>query len=283
MRLRSRVSCAVMAGIGVSSIGAFSAGCIGDDNAATDTDSGVDATMNTPEASAPAPDTGTDATVASDDAGVDASDSAVAVVDTGVDAGIDTGVDAGCSPSLPVAWQPPAYVPATLNPLGPCQHESIDQLYVDCLGDASSPDACAAYDDIAPGYPQCAGCLLSLEDASTYGAAVVRVVPQINLAGCIQLSDTTDAGFACATAVQAVQACAEASCRASCAVTSDPASVAAYIACTTAAAASAACSAWATPAQACVNAEADGGHIPTCFGATAEQVFDDIGVFFCDS
>jgi hypothetical protein len=281
MRLRTRVSCAVMTGIGVSALGVLAAACIGDDNAAETGDSGVDATMNTPDTSTPALDTGADTNPPPTDSGQDAGDDSAV---TAVDAGADTGVDAGCSPSLAAGWQPPPYVPAERDPLGPCNHASVDGLFVDCLGDGSTASTCASYAEGGSGYPGCAACLLTPEDASIYGAAVVRVVPQINVAGCIQLSDLSDAGYACATAVQAVQACAEASCRASCAVTSDPASIATYVACAKAAAASTACSPWATAAQACVNAEEDAGALGTCFnGATDEAVFDDIGVFFCDS
>jgi len=277
MRLRTKVSCTVIAALGVSSLTAFASGCIGDDNAAP-ADSGVDATANEPDTSvtpdAFVPDTGLQEV----DAGQDASDSAVA----------DTGVDAGCAPALPVGWTPPAYVPTTGEQIDGCQASNgsaeIDSYWVACLGDASTPATCAAYPDAATANAHCATCLLTPEDASAYGPEVVRVVPQLNLAGCIQMADPSDGGLACATAIQAVQACAEAACRPSCAVTSDPASVAAYVACAKAAAASTACSPWTTPAAACLSAESDAGYpVTNCFAVTDEATFDSVGFFFCGS
>ncbi len=283
MRLRTKVSCAIITGLGMTSLAAFAAGCVGDDNATPAVDSGLDSTVNEPETSTPTPDAsedagpGTDSAPTNQDAGDDAGDSAIP----------DTGVDAGCAPALPGAWQPPAYVPAIGRYTSHCDNGSsqVDGYWTACLGDAAAPAACAAFADASALNADCAPCLVTPEDAGAYGAAVVRGVPVLNLAGCIQIADTSDAGLACATAVQATEACAEAACRASCALTSDPASVAAYVACTKAATASTACSTWATPAQGCVSAEQEAGvgEITNCFAATAEQEFDDIGVYFCGS
>jgi hypothetical protein len=283
MRLRTRISCAAAVAIGVSSLATLGAGCVGDDNATpSGGDSGVDSTVNEPETSTPTPEASADAGTDSpaSDAGQDATDSAVVV---------DTGVDAGCSPALAPGWTPPAYVPATGQYQFECRapngQAEVDQYWVACLGDASTPATCAAYPDASTDNPLCVTCLVSPEDASAYGAEVVRVVPQLNVAGCIQLADTTDAGYSCAAALQAVQACVEASCKPSCAVTSDPASVAAYVACAKAAATSS-CNAFSATAAACVGAYVDAGSYTAnaCLsGTTDEQEFDDVGFFFCGS
>jgi hypothetical protein len=281
MRLRTKVSCAIIGGFGVSSLAAFTAGCISDDNASPETgDSGVDATMNAPETSSPS-DTGTDSTEPSDDAGVDAAqdagDSAVAVV--------DTSVDAGCAPALPNGWQPPAYVPAQTPHLHDCVGSQVDNYWTACFGDASTPAVCAAYSEAGAQPAGCATCLVTPEAVSPYGPEILGVVPEPNVAGCIQQTDLTDAGFSCAVAVQAAQMCAEAACKPSCAVTADPATVAAYVACAKAAATSV-CNALATTALGCLAVELDAGSnaATTCLsGTTDEETFDDIGMFFCHS
>jgi len=284
MRLRTRASCAIIAGVGLSSLAAFAAGCVADDNAAPLTDSGIDSTT-TPEASTPGPDAGSDtgtdaAPTPIADAGQDASDAAPPVV-------VDGGVDAGCSPVLAANWKPPAYIPVRSSYQSQCDllvGGQVEAYWDDCLADAGA-SACASWLDSGVN-EACATCLVTPQDAGYYGAAVIFSVPQVNLAGCIQLADPSDAGITCATAIQAAQTCVQASCTPSCAITTDPATVAAYVACTNAAATST-CITYVTAAATCITSEQDAGGSASsdCFvaPATEQNEFDDFGHFFCDS
>jgi len=286
MRLRAGVTCATMTCAGVLSAGGL-VSCVGDNNAAPTTDASViDATQ--PDTSVPpSADSGTDA-------GANAADAADAAPIVDASPGIDAADSAvGCVPTGN-AFTPPAYVHAQAQTFD-CPNDSQDlALAQACTGDASTFAACSTFattgmaDDA--GIPTaCATCLLTPEvpdDAGTYGPAVVGPVTAPNVAGCVELADPSDAGLACAVAVQAAAKCAEFECKPNCPVTDTP-SRAAFFACVQVAATSTACSAYTLAANACLAMEADGGpsSIDTwCVGAPDPVTqFEDIARFFCTS
>jgi hypothetical protein len=242
MRLRIGISCATITCAGAAL--ATAASCVTSNNSPGP--GGTDASFS----EAGSPDTGSVQPI--EDAGADTAipDSAPAT---------DAPVDAGCSPRS--GFQPTAYVPAT-NSLDCIGSPIQGALATDCFNDAATYASCAGFADA--GFDAgvdtnaCLACLVSPEDSDAgYGAVVQGVVPVLNVAGCIQLGDPSDAGYTCAAAVQAAWACAEYACKSSCPVSDDP-SRAAYVACTELAA-TGVCSAYTQLAQACVAAEVDGG------------------------
>jgi hypothetical protein len=227
---------------------------------------------------------------AGSDTGIDAADAApTGDANPGVDAA-DSAV--GCAPTG-AAFVAPAYVPAQGQAYD-CNGDSPDlALAQACVGDASTYDACTnfvAHNDEDGGLPQtCTTCLLTPEvnEAGTYGPAIVGPVTVPNLAGCIELADPTDAGVGCAMAIQAALTCAEAQCKPNCVVTDDV-SNAAFFACAKTAATNSVCNVFTMAANACLAIEAaDGG--PTnvsqwCVGAGDPVTqFEDIARYFCTS
>jgi hypothetical protein len=286
------------AGAAVAGAAATAEGCVSSNNpGAPGTDSGSTAS----DTGAPTPDASFDATVT--DAGVDS-----ASEDAGIDTGVDAGVDAGCTPrALPAGYASPPYIhwvgQQTLdcytngNSLPPSP--VLQTLGADCFGDASTYASCNSYaatgEDGGAVSTQCATCLFSPEGSDAgYGPMIQSVVLVPNLAGCIEGADKSDAGLACAEAVQAAWECGEAACKAACPV-SDDTSRDAYLACATAAAASV-CATYAQAATTCLAAEriyaADAGPQALgnsdlanyCFGgATTSDEAADIAAYFCAS
>ncbi|MGO8994645.1 MAG: hypothetical protein ACLQVI_15120 [Polyangiaceae bacterium] len=208
-------------------------------------------------------------------------------IDTGFDAGAtDTGtpaVDAAdaadaadatppCAPGSVAGFVLPAYIHSYQSPDNPCETRDNAALAASCAVDDSTFESCSTYPAEAVLWgtsSQCTACLLAPEytlpqdageDAApppTYGAAIQTRVTVPNIAGCIELSDTSAAGLACAMAVQAAWRCEEFACNPTCPVVDNP-SETAYFACTQAAATSV-CKSYADPAAACLAAEVDAG------------------------
>ena len=213
MRLRAGVTCATMTCAG-GAVRGRAGGCVGGDNAAPTMDpSVIDATQ--PDASVPpsadaAADVGTDAAdaapIVDSSPGIDAADSAVGCVPTGN------------------TFTAPAYVHAQAQTFD-CPNDNQDlALALACTGDASTFQACSTFATTGmagdAGIPTaCATCLLTPEvpdDAGTYGPAVVGPVAVPNVAGCVELADPSNAGLACAVAIQAAAKCAEFECKPNC-------------------------------------------------------------------
>jgi hypothetical protein len=238
-------------------------------------------------------------------AGLDASFTDAAVLDTGIvppleDAGSDAApllldsataeaaFDAGCSPRA--GFQPLPYVPfSTATGSLACLGLPLQKaLAADCFDDASTYATCAGFADAGidggPNTGLCLGCLVTPENSDAgYGPVIRGVVPTLNVAGCIQFEDETDAGYTCASAVQAAWACTEYACASSCPV-SDATSRAAYVACTQLAA-TGVCSTYTAQANGCVAAELEGGAGPdvmVCFdGANDAGQALTLLDFFC--
>jgi hypothetical protein len=234
-----------------------------EDGAAPAVDSGGDVAVSVPF------DAGQDSSPGNADAG-DASDAALP-----------------CAPISVAAFVPPAYVPASGAFQLACQTTpqltAEQALYAPCFGDAGTGATCDGFDGGAG--ESCVTCIRTHETDTAYGPVVERVVPTINLAGCIQLADPTDAGVGCAHAVQAAEACVEAACKSVCPVT-DLASQGAYLACASAAAAGG-CATYATAAASCAAAElGDGGTGPAgprCFGVDEPSEYANVALYFCGS
>ncbi len=270
MRLRFGISCATITCAGAAM--ATAASCTTNDNPEIP---GVDASFNDV---ASGDDTGV--IQPSNDAGSDA-----ALLDSSPP--IDAPVDAGCSPRS--GFQPSPYVPAAQTSLSCFQSPIQGALAADCFSDASTYASCSGFADsgldAGANTNACLACLVSPENSDAgYGAVVQGVVPVINVAGCLQVADQSDAGYACAVAVQAAWACAEYACKSSCPVSDDP-SRAEYVACTELAA-TGVCSTYTQAAQTCVAAETGDGGLPYvamyCFDGTndAGQTLTILD-FFC--
>lgn len=198
----------------------------------------------------------------------------------------------GCAPANMAGFVPPAYIHANLQTFDCPSHEG-KFLASTCFGDASTVAACSAFPDA--GVPDgstisadCNTCLRSTEvpDGGTYGPFVrlANNVTVANVAGCVELSDFSDAGQSCAAAIQAAAVCVDRACRPSCPVTDNP-SRAAYVSCTKLAAAGT-CLTFAQAAAACTNQEVDAGGAAQqfCFSsADPFTQFEKLAAYFCTS
>ena len=295
MRRRVGLSCAAaIASVGAATIASAMSACVSASNPspAASADSGSvtpsdDATLQ------PALDGGPDVTVVvPGDAGIDAPpDTGAAPAADASDAATPDASgaeEAGCAPIPVSGFVAPAYVPASGSALSACQTTAQltaqQGLYTACFGAGATSASCDGFDG-GEGGATCIACINTNETDPKYGPVVERVVPTINLAGCIQLADPTDAGIACAHAVQAAEACVEAACKSVCPVTDLP-SQTAYLACTSAAAAGG-CAVYAQAAATCAGAEVgDGGSGPagsSCFGVDEQSEYAAVAYFFCGS
>jgi hypothetical protein len=235
-------------------------------------------------------DTGIDATIDSGiDTGVDTG------ADLGVDTGVDLGVDAGCVPRPITSFVVPPYVHANAQQFACNNHVPFVELADACASEAATYGGCNAFldggladPDTGPVTDACASCLVT--PAATdggLGPAIQGAIVVANVAGCIEIADTSEVGLSCAQAVQAAWQCTEYAC-ATCPVTDDP-SRQSYFACANAAA-TGVCAAYTATASTCIaNERYDGGvdgggtSIDTfCFaGTTAADQLQEIAAYFC--
>jgi hypothetical protein len=276
MRIRVVASCAVITCAGA--VSASAASCVSSDNP-----SGPVADASTlQDSSQPQPDSGIDASPAPD-SGVD---SAPPPSDAGPDATpLPDGAPPACSPQSVAGFVVPPYLPALDAPIGCNDNGALINLTNDCFSDASTAQSCDGFADAGEDggvSASCLQCLFTAEgDDAGYAAVVQSVVPILNVAGCIQRNDPSDAGYQCGQAVQAAWECAEYACKVACPV-SDSASRAAYVSCTELAA-TGVCSSYTQAAQSCLAVEQADGGAPTnvqlnCFDGTTPLL-----EFFCGS
>jgi hypothetical protein len=121
---------------------------------------------------------------------------------------------AACLPG-DVTTYAPQYRPATGAYLGQCSDDDVKSFFSDCLGSTAMPDACNAFmNDAGAG---CAACLLTPDSDPKYGPLIGHgSFVTANIAGCIELTDATTNGLACAKAVQALGGCELLACEANC-------------------------------------------------------------------
>lgn len=199
-----------------------------------------------------------------------------------------------CAPASMAGFVPPAYVPARGQSFE-CDdyqtHSQTTALARACFADAATVATCAGFPDagnldgaVIP--PACATCLRTNETDTDggYGASIRGTITVANVAGCVEMADPSDAGAACAKAIQAAAVCVDRSCRASCPVTNE-ATRDAYLACTKLAATTS-CATFAAAATACIAAEEDASDRARnfCFSSSDPVLgFDKIAAFFCTS
>lgn len=293
MRATVRFSCNAITCAGAAAASVAASACVSSSAGPGNTNPSFDASI---DSSFPVEDSSTpeDSTAPPVDAGAD---TAVAVMDSGHEAA----PEAGCAPGSVAAFQVPPYVHAnqqnTICISGFDNHEDF-WFAQQCFGDAATLETCAAFatssaPDAGPeagpviAEPGCASCLLTpqITDAG-WGPGVQSTIVVPNLAGCIELADSTDAGLSCAIAVQAAAACVDFACKTACPVTDDP-SRQAYIACTQAAATTA-CNTYTLAAQACIAAEIGDSGVSNvqanCFSSTDPVIqYGNLAAFFCST
>ena len=190
----------------------------------------------------------------------------------------DAAVSTSCDPLDESAFSPPPYV-AAVRRSGSCTAAQIDAFYTGCLDPNSTSATCAPFQrgTGSPVDEKCAQCIVSDNSSAGYGAVVFdksNGVPEINVAGCMQLVDSM-MGQSCAQTLQTLSVCRKTAC-AKCAVTDDS-TFQLYTSCLIQAESST-CSRFTAT---CLEAEADGG-AALCFqGATFRESYNQIVPVFC--
>ena len=232
--------------------------------------------------------------------GCSSSTSAQSLVDAGEDASVpdalpadDAPTDAGaCIPMNTARYAPRTFQYAEAGSTA-CAGFGGDggliQAYGDaCFGHGATFAACAGFafpqPDADPAAASCVQCLLTVETPdAAYGAVGLITVPMIDYPACIQATDPTDAGAACAQAVSQVALCAEYACKSACPVVDDS-TQATYLNCWNEAWTSV-CAGYGAAASACLAAERADGGTPTaqlCFpGPTDEANYLSIARLLC--
>jgi hypothetical protein len=127
---------------------------------------------------------------------------------------------AACLPG-DVTTYSPQYHPATGAYLGQCTDADVKSFYSACLGSSATTDTCNTFRNDAG--PHCADCLLTPDSDPKYGPLIGHgSFVTANIAGCIELTDATTDGLACAKAVQALGGCELLACEANCDVHDAP-------------------------------------------------------------
>jgi hypothetical protein len=279
MQIRVVASCAAITCAGVS-LGSV-ASCVSSSNPSGPT--GNDASFPIEDGSQPSVDS-------SPSPGTDAGADAALLPDAAPanDSGSDAADANPCFPTSITGFVVPPYIPAAGggSAVLDCNTGESVALGADCFSDASTPATCAGFADSGSEggavSALCLGCLYSPEGSDAgYGPIIQAPVPLINVGGCVELNDLSDAGHTCAQAIQAAWECEEFACKTGCPVT-DTASGAAYVACTNLAA-TGVCSAYASAAQSCLALEQADAGAPTpvqmnCFDGTTPLL-----EYFCGS
>jgi len=124
----------------------------------------------------------------------------------------------------------PQYRPATGAYLGKCSDTEVKGFFSACLDPSATADTCNQFMGDA-GSPDCAACLLTPDSDPKYGPLIGHgSFVTANVPGCIELTDSTSTGLACAKAVQALAGCELLACEANCDVHDGP-SLTAYESC----------------------------------------------------
>lgn len=192
-------------------------------------------------------------------------------------------VEAGACVPGDVTTYVPQYHPATGAYQGKCVDDAIQHFFDSCLGPSATPDTCNDFmsaDGGGGGGADCAACLLTPDSATNYGPLIGHgSFVTANVAGCIELTDATSGGLACAKAVQAQGGCELLACEANCDV-HDSTSLDAYESCASTAD-QAGCEPYAS-ASSCVQglAEAGDGAAP-CLAQDFATFYSIAAQLFC--
>lgn len=184
--------------------------------------------------------------------------------------GVSDAVDAACSPQ-PVSSLPP-FVPPNA-PRSVCTSAQILAYYDACWSDTQTAATCSDFEG-DPANSPCILCVRTESTAASYGAVVEwpNKHGQANIGGCIALIDGDTSTTGCGAAYEALDACREQACLASCDTTPNSEG---FGACETEAVASV-CAPEAQAAQ-CGTANIYEG----CLFADFEAYFRGLGQLFC--
>jgi len=141
-------------------------------------------------------------------------------------------VDASaCRPGDVQTFVPTAYRSATGKHQDVCTPNAIDAIYEHCFDPTIATTLACDNDSVA--YPACFSCILSPDDALHLGPLLEDSTGWVrpNIAGCIELSDQSSEGLACAKGVQVLASCELAACEANCPVTGYGTGSPAYVEC----------------------------------------------------
>jgi hypothetical protein len=151
--------------------------------------------------------------------------------------------------------------------------DPISEYYDVCFGLKKSKAACDAFASLSLANATCADCIMTLDTDAAYGPLIRRGgFVQANVAGCIELTDST--ALVCAKSVAALSECELAACEANCPVSDGP-SFDAYTSC--------AQQSDATGCKAYVGTPgcADAGGASACLGTSFEQFYFMAVPLFC--
>ena len=197
----------------------------------------------------------------------------------------DGGADAplACPPQPLDEWVAPSYRPAQARQALACSALLIQDFYASCLGPNATNDGCnqnwGAGEDLA--HQTCQNCLVTQSSATAWGPLVnYGTTVSVNVAGCIELLDPTQAS--CAASVQAADVCQHTACDTACPVDpADPTSFGKWQACV-GATAQGECNPYLVSAE-CAASE-DAGPAAACVdGKTFADDFLAIATVFCGS
>lgn len=188
--------------------------------------------------------------------------------------------DAGACLPGDVTTYAPQYHPATGAFQGKCQDWEVQKFYDACLGAKATAYDCNTFRSADGGSADCAACLLTPDADSNYGPLIGHgSFVTANVAGCIELTDATTTGLACAKAVQALAGCELLACEANCDVHDAP-SLDAYDACASTAD-QAGCVTYAS-ASSCVTALQEAGDgVAQCLAPDFATFYSVAAKLFC--
>jgi hypothetical protein len=198
---------------------------------------------------------------------------------SGSSSGGVSGDAAACMPG-DVTTYAPQYRPATGAYLGKCSDLQVSAFFTACLGPNAKSGTCDAFVKGDAGRSDCAACLLTPDTAMKYGPLIGHgSFVTANVAGCIELTDATTNGLACAKAVEALGGCELLACEANCDVHDVP-SLNAYNTCATTAD-QAGCVAFASAASCVQSLQQAGAGVAQCLAQDFATFYMVAAPLFC--
>jgi hypothetical protein len=173
----------------------------------------------------------------------------------------------------------PQYHPATGAYLAMCTDNEVMGFYDGCLGPNASTNRCNQFMN-SDASSNCAACILTPDSAKSYGPLIGHgSFVTANVAGCMELTDATTSGLACAKAVQALGGCELLACVANCDV-HDGTSLDAYEKCASAAD-QAGCATYASASSCVQSLEEAGDGVAQCLAQDFATFYYLAAHLFC--
>lgn len=218
---------------------------------------------------------GTDAGVGSDGPGSSSSSGASGSSGSGSGGFVDAGA---CLPG-DVTTYTPQYRPATGAYQNRCSDGDVQAFYTNCLGASATTDQCNKFTKDTS-TADCAACLLTPDSAMDYGPLIGHgSFVTANVAGCIELTDASTGGLACAKAVQALAGCELLACEANCDVHDGP-SLNAYDTCASTAD-TGGCDTYASASSCVQGLEEAGDGVALCLASDFASFYGAAARLFC--